>query len=88
MFCPYCKKDVKPGSEKRSMSHGGQILIGVGVIGSIVSLWQEKILLGIVILGVIFIGAGLVLGQMNPLTVCPACGMPLLPENPFDDSEL
>ena len=87
MYCPKCKEDIKPGSEKRIMSQGGLIAICVGSVGFIWNIWREAHLLVILIPAVIFIGGGLWWGQMNLRTVCPACDKPLLPENPFDDSE-
>ena len=85
MYCPKCKKDIKPGSEIKSMSQGGKIMMGIGFVGSIVNLWAGLHPLGGVFLVVVFVGGGFLLGQRNPQTVCPACGEVLIPENPFSE---
>ena len=86
MYCPKCKKDIKPGSEKRGFHPFGA---ATGAAGSILFVWSVlgedpyDIMLWI---GFIFIIIGLILGFAIRRTVCPACDKRLLPENPFDDS--
>ncbi len=88
MYCPNCEKDIKAGSEKKSMSLDGQIMMGIGFVGSLLGLWSGSHPLVVVIIGVIFVGGGYVWyvwGRKNTRTVCPACEAVLLPENPFEE---
>ncbi len=82
MYCPKCKENVKPGTEKMEMHKAGQTMCAVGVGGLILG----PFLLGTSALtGWIFIIGGLIFGFANRQAVCPACKKALLPENPFSD---
>ena len=87
MYCPKCKEDIKPGSEKKSMHQTGATAAVGGVLGGTVFLFIGSSPLRAVIIGGILIVGGLIFGFANPQAVCPACKKVLLPETPFDDSE-
>ncbi len=86
MYCPKCKKDIKPGTEKKKMHQTGLMALGFGVCWMILG----PILLGLdelfaLVYGMLCVIGGLVFGLNKRQAVCPACEKVLLPENPFSD---
>ena len=86
MYCPKCKKDIKPGTEKNGFHPVGAGLCAGGFLFSfLVGMGQDEhnVYLLFAVGG---FAIGLILGSAMRHTVCPACNKVLLPENPFDDS--
>ena len=87
MYCPKCKKDIKPGSEKQMIHrHWASGLWGAGMV----SIFLYPLLFGFnalasVAVGLVLIILGFVIGFILRQTVCPACKKVLLPENPFSE---
>ena len=83
MYCPKCKKDVKPGGEKKHIHERG--LAGVVAGGSFFflgAILSDGVWMGVGIGGA---ALGCVFGFAFLQTVCPACKKVLLPENPFSE---
>ena len=82
MYCPKCKKDIKPGTEKMKMHKTGVMLVCVGAGYMILA----PILLGSDPLYAATSGGISCLGYSIAKPFARRATRFLLPENPFDDS--